>query len=94
MTRVTTLLVASLFSVSAHAQDAVIVEVPQPTQDYVIAHPSDPVVIEGDVALGTVLPEDVEVVPIPDSPDYGYVYIDKQPVIVTIKDRKVVYLSK
>jgi hypothetical protein len=77
----------------ASAQDAVIV-VPQPAQDYVIAHPSDPVVIDGDVAVGTVVPEDVELVPIPDSPDYGYVYVDKKPIIVSTKDRKVIYLSK
>ncbi|ATU94098.1 DUF1236 domain-containing protein [Phyllobacterium zundukense] len=79
---------------SVFAQDAVIIEVPQPARDYVIAHPSDPVVIEGDVAIGTVVPDTVELVPIPDSPDYAYVYVDKQPVIVTKKDRKVVYLAQ
>ena len=79
---------------SAFAQDAVVIEVPQPARDYVIAHPTDPVVIEGDVAVGTAVPEDVKLVPIPDSPDYGYIYVDKQPVIVTMKDRKVVYMSK
>ena len=79
---------------SIYAQDAVVIEVPQPAREYVIAHPTDPVVIEGDVALGTAVPEDVKLVPIPDSPDYGYVYVDKQPVIVTMKDRKVVYMSK
>ena len=67
------------------AQDTVIVEVPQPAREYVIAHPSDPVVIEGDVAVGTVIPEDVDLVEIPDSPDYAYVYVDKQPIIVSKK---------
>ncbi|ATU94588.1 DUF1236 domain-containing protein [Phyllobacterium zundukense] len=76
------------------AQDTVIIEVPQPARDYVIAHPSDPVVIEGDVAVGTAIPEDIELVPIPDSPDYGYVYVDKRPIIVSRKDRKVLYLSE
>ncbi|RCW87928.1 DUF1236 domain-containing protein [Phyllobacterium bourgognense] len=79
---------------SIYAQDAVVVDVPQPTREYVIAHPTDPVVIEGDVAIGTAVPEDVKLVPIPDNPDYGYIYVDKQPVIVTMKDRKVVYMSK
>ncbi|PIO43725.1 DUF1236 domain-containing protein [Phyllobacterium zundukense] len=59
-----------------------------------MAHPSDPIVIEGDVAIGTVVPDTVELVPIPDSPDYAYVYVDKQPIIVTTKDRKVVYLAQ
>ncbi len=76
------------------AQDAVVVEVPQPARDYVIAHPSDPIVIEGDVAVGTVIPQDIELVPIPDTPDFAYVYVDKQPIIVSTKDRKVVYLTK
>ncbi|MEK1886907.1 MAG: DUF1236 domain-containing protein [Phyllobacterium sp.] len=78
----------------ALAQDTVVVEVPQPARDYVIAHPSDPVVIDGDVAVGTVVPDTIELVPIPDSPDYAYVYVDKQPIIVSRKDRKVVYLSQ
>ncbi|UXN66273.1 DUF1236 domain-containing protein (plasmid) [Phyllobacterium sp. A18/5-2] len=79
---------------SAFAQDAVVIEVPQPARDYVIAHPIDPVVIKGDVAVGAAVSEDVKLVPIPDSPDYGYIHVDKQPVIVTMKDRKVVYMSK
>jgi hypothetical protein len=78
----------------AFAQDTVIIEVPQPARDYVIAHPSDPVVIEGDVAVGTVIPEGVDLVEIPDSPDYAYVYVDKQPIIVSKKDRKIVYLAR
>jgi hypothetical protein len=87
---------AVMFAVSggAFAQDAVVIDVPQPARDYVIAHPTDPVVVEGDVAIGTAVPEDIKLVPIPDSPDYGYIYMDKQPVIVSMKDRKVVYMSK
>ncbi|WP_237143490.1 DUF1236 domain-containing protein [Phyllobacterium zundukense] len=46
------------------------------------------------MAIGTVVPDTVELVPIPDSPDYAYVYVDKQPIIVTTKDRKVVYLAQ
>ncbi len=86
---------AVMFAVSGgvYAQDAVVVEVPQPAREYVIAHPTDPVITEGDVAIGTAVPEDVKLVPIPDSPDYGYVYVDKQPVIVSMKDRKIVYMS-
>ncbi|UXN59105.1 DUF1236 domain-containing protein [Phyllobacterium zundukense] len=79
---------------SVYAQDAVVVDVPQPAREYVIAHPTDPVIVEGDVAIGTAVPEDVKLVPIPDSPDYGYIYVDKQPIIVSMKDRKVVYMSK
>ena len=96
MKRILLITTAMMFTTLAplYAQDTVIIEVPQPARDYVIAHPSDPIVIEGDVAVGTPIPEDIELVPIPDSPDYAYVYVDKQPIIVSRKDRKVVYLTK
>lgn len=87
-----TLMMAS--SSVVFAQDAVIVEVPQQTRDYVIANPSDPVVIDGDLSQGYVVPEDVELRPIPDSPQYGYVYVNGRPVIVSLENRKVIYLSK
>ncbi|MBA8876639.1 DUF1236 domain-containing protein [Phyllobacterium myrsinacearum] len=77
----------------ALAQDKVIVEVPQPARDYVIAHPSDPVVIDGDLAEGYVVPQSVAVRPIPESPGYGYIYVDGRPVIVSLENRQVVYLS-
>ncbi|MGN7773335.1 DUF1236 domain-containing protein [Phyllobacterium sp. 22552] len=76
------------------AQDTVIVEVPQTARDYVIAHPTDPIVVEEDLTMGAAIPEDVELVPIPDAPDYSYVYVDKRPIIVSTKDRKVVYISQ
>ncbi|MHC1551647.1 DUF1236 domain-containing protein [Phyllobacterium sp. K27] len=76
------------------AQDAVIVEVPQTTRDYVVAHPTDPVVLEEDLTMGTVVSEDIELVPIPDTPEYSYVYVDKKPIIVSTKDRKVVYVAE
>jgi hypothetical protein len=76
------------------AQDAVIIEVPQQTRDYVIANPADPVVIDGDLTQGYVIPEDVQLKPIPDSPQYGYVYVNGHPVIVSLENRKVIYLSK
>jgi hypothetical protein len=94
MKRTILVMTALLFAGPALAQDAVIVEVPQPARDYVIAHPSDPVVVEGDLAVGTAIPEGVELVPIPDTPEYSYVYVDKRPVIVSTKERKVVYLSE
>ena len=77
----------------AIAQDRVVVEVPQSARDYVIANPADPVVIEGDLSQGYVVPEGVVVRPIPESPGYGYIYVDGRPVIVSMENREVVYLS-
>ncbi|UXN60730.1 DUF1236 domain-containing protein [Phyllobacterium zundukense] len=86
---------ATFFAASglAIAQDGVVVEVPQSARDYVIAHPADPVVIEGDLSQGYVVPETIVVRPIPESPGYGYIYVDGRPVIVSMENREVVYLS-
>ncbi|RCS24142.1 DUF1236 domain-containing protein [Phyllobacterium salinisoli] len=79
---------------SAFAQDMVITEVPPPVREYVIQHPVDPVVIEGDVVEGYVIPQDIELRPVPDMPQYGYIYVNGQPVIVSLENRKVIYLGE
>ncbi len=94
MNKVLTLTAAAFFATSgiALAQDSVVVEVPQRARDYVIAHPSDPVVVDGDVSQGYVVPQRIVVHPIPESPGYGYIYVDGRPVIVSMENRQVVYL--
>jgi len=78
----------------ALAQETVVIEVPSSARNYVIAHPVDPVPIEGDVQEGYVLPQTVVIHPIPDNPDFGYVYVDGQPVIVALENRQVVYYGE
>ncbi len=96
MNKVLTLTAVALLATSglAIAQDAVIVEVPQRARDYVIAHPADPVVIEGELSRGYVVPRNIVVRPIPESPGYGYIYVDGRPVIVSMDNRQVVYLDE
>jgi hypothetical protein len=65
--------------------------VPQPAVDYVVAHPVDPVPVGQPVAEGYVMPADAALAPIPDYPDYSYVYVDGRPVIVRASSREVVY---
>lgn len=65
--------------------------VPAPVVDYVVAHPIEPVTIGGGLSAGVRVPEAVVLAPIPDHPDYAYVYSDGRPVIVTMRDREVVY---
>lgn len=65
--------------------------VPRPAVDYVVANPTRQVVIEGGVSAGGRVPEAIELTPIPDYPDYAYVYSDGRPVIVAINSREVVY---
>ncbi len=65
--------------------------VPEPAVDYVVANPVEPVVIEGSVSAGMAVPEAVALTPIPDYPEYAYVYVDGRPVLVRIENREVVY---
>lgn len=78
---------------TAFAQD-VVVKVPKTVQEYVIAHPADPVIIEDNITEGYVLPETVRVHPIPDDPGFGYIYVDGKPVIVSMDNRQVVYYAE
>ncbi|MBB4277333.1 hypothetical protein GGE12_005136 [Rhizobium mongolense] len=48
------------------------VVVPGEVRTYVIEQQTPSVTFEGDVAIGTALPDTVEIHTIPDQPDYGY----------------------
>jgi hypothetical protein len=63
------------------------------TVAYVEGNPLDPVVIDGDVAVGTVLPPDVQLVEVPSDPGYSYVYTDTGPLLVNRGSRTVVWVQ-
>lgn len=67
--------------------------VPQTSADYVIANPVDPVGVTGDVVVGYVVPDDVDLVTIPDDPAYSYIYVDGRPVLVDNTSRTVVWVN-
>lgn len=67
--------------------------VPEPAREYVVAHPVEPVVIQEKVVVGTVIPETVVVTPIPDQPEFGYIYVENQPVVVDMGSREIVYIN-
>lgn len=48
---------------------------------YTVENPVPSVAYSGDLKVGTVLPSDVMVTPVPES-DYAYVYLDNTPVVV------------
>ena len=87
-------------SASAHAQDTVIVQDPVPTQStvvvpgevrtYVMEQQVPSVVFEGDVAVGAVLPDTVEIHTIDGQADYAYTVVNDQRVIVNPQTRTVV----
>lgn len=65
--------------------------VPDEVVGYVVDNPVPTVTYEGELAAGAVIPADVEVVQVPDSPEYGYIYVNGRPVLVEYESREVVY---
>lgn len=74
---------------TAAAQTATVV-VPGEVRTYVLEQKTPSVTFEGDLAVGTALPETVEIHTIPDQPDYGYVIVNDKRVLVNPKTRTVV----
>ncbi len=67
---------------------------PPPTvHTYVIAHPAETVYLNGSVAVGAGLPENVALQPVPQS-DYDYAYVNRTPVLVQPQTRRIVYVYR
>ncbi|MFD2238763.1 DUF1236 domain-containing protein [Aureimonas populi] len=61
-------------------------------REYVVANPVEPVVVEGEITEGMVVPESVELVAIPGNDEFAYIYADgNRPVVVNTSNRQVVY---
>lgn len=69
------------------AEDALTPE----TRTYVLEHKTESVVIDGDLAVGTQIPQTVQIQTIPDSP-YSYVYVGERPVLVDPQNRQVIHI--
>ncbi len=68
---------------------------PDEVRSYVVANPTSPVIVEGDIVDGYAVPETVTLAPVPSNPEYGYFYAnDNRPVIVNNSDRRVVYVLR
>ncbi|MBY5412651.1 DUF1236 domain-containing protein [Rhizobium leguminosarum] len=74
---------------AAVAQTTTVV-VPGEVKTYVQKQETPSVTFEGDVAVGTTLPDTVEIHTIPDQPDYGYVVVNKKRVLVNPKTHAVI----
>lgn len=59
--------------------------------EYVRANPTEPVVIEGNVDVGFVVPEAITFHVVESDPDYGYFYTNDRVYFVKLSDRTVVY---
>ncbi|MGN6470591.1 MAG: DUF1236 domain-containing protein [Rhizobiaceae bacterium] len=75
-----------------HQTGAIRVHPPKRVITYVERHQVAPVEIEGDVRTGYVIPESVELTPVPDNPRYEYVYVQDRPVLVDAHTRQVIWV--
>lgn len=63
-------------------------------QTYVMANPQEPVMLEGEVVTGAGIPDTVTLYDVPEFPDYQYVTVNGQTVLVNPADRKIVYVYR
>lgn len=59
--------------------------------EYARLNPTEPVVIEGDVAVGYVVPDAIVINPIDGDPSYGYFYTSDRLYFVDMTNRTIVY---
>ncbi|WP_289153646.1 DUF1236 domain-containing protein [uncultured Salipiger sp.] len=68
-------------------------QVEQETVTYIQTNPVEPVYLDGEVAVGAGIPEQVELYTVPDS-DYTYVNVNRQPVVVDPENRRIVQVIR
>jgi hypothetical protein len=79
----------ALASSCAYAQDTVVI--PDTVTHYVTEQPmDDTTVVEGDIAIGTALPDSVVIKNVPDNDGFAYAVVNEKRVIVEPKTRKVI----
>lgn len=61
---------------------------------YIDANPQEPVYLDGEVVIGAGVPEEVTLYEVPDAPDYRYVTINGQRVLVNPENRQIVYIYR
>lgn len=65
---------------------------PRTVITYVERHQMQPVTVQGRIEVGSALPQDIELTPVPDDPEYAYVYTDDGPVVVQRHSRRVIWV--
>lgn len=67
--------------------------VPETAVAYVKANPTTSISIEGDVAPGFVVGDDIQVAEIPDARGYAYFYVDDRPALLDTRSRTVIWIE-
>ncbi|TDH34333.1 DUF1236 domain-containing protein [Pseudohoeflea suaedae] len=63
------------------------------TRTYIQANPVDQVYLDGEVVVGSTVPQDVRLYDVPDA-QYRYVYVNGQEVLVAPDTRQIVYVYR
>jgi hypothetical protein len=66
---------------------------PRAVRTYVTTNPLDPVYLEGNLAVGAGIPEDITLSAVPNY-RYQYVYVNDRPVLVDPATRRIVYVYR
>jgi hypothetical protein len=67
-------------------------DIPETTITYVERNRLEPVMLEGPVEAGVVIPDTVQIVEVPENPNYGYIYVEDRPVLVDRGTREVIWV--
>lgn len=70
---------------------------PEPAPEvrtYITENPQQPIILDGEVVVGAGIPDSVTLYEIPNQPDYRYVVVNNQPVLVNPADRRIVYIYR
>ncbi|WPE18938.1 DUF1236 domain-containing protein [Shinella zoogloeoides] len=81
-----------IYAPDVQATGSISSDIPEATITYVERHPVDPVILEGPVEAGMVVPDTVQIVDVPENPNYGYIYVDQRPVLVDRGSRQVIWV--
>ncbi|GMB81045.1 hypothetical protein NN6n1_18280 [Shinella zoogloeoides] len=81
-----------IYAADVQATGSISNDIPEATITYVERHPVEPVVLEGPVEAGMVVPDTVEIVDVPENPNFGYIYVNQRPVLVDRGSRQVIWV--
>lgn len=80
----------ALAATLATAAWADIVVIEPEVDTWIMEQPGDTVTIDGDIVVGTAVPDSVQVIEVPKHDKYGYVVVNKKRVLVDRGTRKVI----
>ncbi len=81
-----------IYAPDVEATASISTDIPETTIVYVEQNRLEPVMLEGPVEAGVLIPETVQIVDVPENPNYGYIYVDDRPVLIDRGTREVIWV--